>query len=361
MMGFATTYATGAGSRHSMDLSFDDELDSVRGLFEDFFTQESSIDVVRAAEPLGFDASLWRRFLGSGGPAIAIPEGDGGAGASTLALVLIANEAGRRIAPLPIAETFAAAELAARVGASDLVQEIVAGTSIVTLALRPPRDGRLELVPAGAVADVVLGMDGPELVCWRRPAGHDIVPASNFAASPLADWDTACMDRTPLASGSEAQAAYAAATHAWRLYLSALMNGARRTALDIGVEYVKTRDAFGVPIGWFQAIQHRLADLAVAGDGAELLLQEAAWARDTGRPNAAALIEMSFAYNAEVAFRTCRESLQFHGGYGFTLEYDIQLYYRRTKAWPSLDGDPRRSYARVAEALYPLQPDTEEK
>jgi alkylation response protein AidB-like acyl-CoA dehydrogenase len=344
-----------------MDLAIGDELAEVRDLYEDFFSRQSAVDVVRGAEPLGFDPTLWKRFLDSGGPAIAIPEQDGGAGASTLALSLIAVEAGRRLAPVPIPETFAAAALAAEVKANELTAEIASGARMVTLSLRPPIDGILRLVPAGAVADVAIGLRGEELVAWRRPESMTMSQASNFAALPLADWDTSLMEARVLGSGTEARVAYARAVKAWRLFTSAMLNGARRTALEIGVDYVKTRDAFGVTIGWFQAIQHRLADLAVAGDGAELLLQEAAWAWDAGKPNAGDLVEMSFAYNAETAFRTCRESLQFHGGYGFTLEYDIQLFYRRTKAWPLVDGDPRRSYVRVAEALYPPASDTQEK
>jgi alkylation response protein AidB-like acyl-CoA dehydrogenase len=93
-----------------------------------------------------------------------------------------------------------------------------------------------------------------------------------------------------------------------------------------------------VPIGWFQAIQHRLADVTVAGDGAHLLVYEAAWARDTDQMNALELASMAFLFETELAFHTCRESLQFHGGYGYTLEYDIQLYFRRAKGWPWLSA-----------------------
>ena len=91
----------------------------------------------------------------------------------------------------------------------------------------------------------------------------------------------------------------------------------------------------------------------VAGDGAQLLVYEAAWARDTGQPEAAALASMAFLFNADTAFRTTRECLQFHGGYGFTLEYDIQLYFRRAKAWPLALGDPKREYQRLADLAYP--------
>jgi alkylation response protein AidB-like acyl-CoA dehydrogenase len=139
----------------------------------------------------------------------------------------------------------------------------------------------------------------------------------------------------------------------WKLLMAAALDGLRAEALRIGVEYVRDRIQFGVPIGSFQAIQQRLADVTVAGDGAHLLVYEAAWARDRGQANATELALMAFAYLAELAFMTSREALQFHGGYGYTLEYDIQLYFRRAKTWPLALGDPRREYQQLAVRLFP--------
>jgi len=107
-----------------------------------------------------------------------------------------------------------------------------------------------------------------------------------------------------------------------------------------------------VLIGSFQTIQHRLADNATAVDGARLLAYQAAWAHDAGRPAAADLATMSFLFAAETAVTTASESLHFHGGYGYTLEYDIQLYFRRAKAWPLVAGDRRAGYAELARRLY---------
>jgi alkylation response protein AidB-like acyl-CoA dehydrogenase len=108
-----------------------------------------------------------------------------------------------------------------------------------------------------------------------------------------------------------------------------------------------------VLVATFQTIQHRLADNATALEGARLLAYEAAWAQDVDLPAAAGpLATMSFLFAAETAFRTASESLHFHGGYGYALEYDIQLYFRRAKAWPLLGGDPRAAYADLAHRLF---------
>ncbi|MBO0728608.1 MAG: hypothetical protein J2P57_05075, partial [Acidimicrobiaceae bacterium] len=152
--------------------------------------------------------------------------------------------------------------------------------------------------------------------------------------------------------GVRAEALHRQARAEWQLFMAAALDGLRSAALDIGVEYVKSRWAFGVPIGWFQAIQHRLADVATAGEGAQLLLYESAWARDHNRAEADRLATMAFLYQSSVAHLTTRESLQFHGGYGYTLEYDIQLYFRRARAWPLALGDPSLAYRHLAVDLF---------
>ena len=115
---------------------------------------------------------------------------------------------------------------------------------------------------------------------------------------------------------------------------AAALAGLARAALDLGVAYVKERHQFGVPIGSFQTIQHRLADLHTAVDGARLLALEAADALDDARdPDGPALAAMALEFCGQVAEDAAAASLHFHGGYGFMLEYDVQLYVRRAKAW----------------------------
>jgi alkylation response protein AidB-like acyl-CoA dehydrogenase len=138
----------------------------------------------------------------------------------------------------------------------------------------------------------------------------------------------------------------------WRLLTAAALAGLAARALDIGLGYVVQRRAFGVLIGSFQTVQHRLADHATAVDGARLLTYKAAWALDAGLPSAGHLAEAAFLFAAETAFATASDSLHFHGGYGYTLEYDIQLYFRRAKAWPLVAGDRRAGYAALARSRY---------
>jgi alkylation response protein AidB-like acyl-CoA dehydrogenase len=138
----------------------------------------------------------------------------------------------------------------------------------------------------------------------------------------------------------------------WRALTGAALVGLGRRALDIGLAYVLEREAFGVLIGSFQTIQHRLADDDTALEGARLLAYKSAWAQDVGHPQAPELATMAFLFAAETAFRTASDSLHFHGGYGYALEYDIQLYFRRAKAWALAAGDPRAAYASLAHELF---------
>jgi len=345
-----------------MDLSLGEDQLSLRTAFAEFFDKESTLERVRAAEPLGFDPDLWAKLAGTGAIAMGLPEASGGGGASNLDLALVAEQFGRRIAPVPFVEAAAAGHVLAQAGAAGLIGGVADGSTVATIALSPARDGRLRLVPAGAVAEIVVALNGDRLIAVRRQPGPrpHVAPSPNFGSSPLADWLLDSSEQIELAAGPQAVRLYQDGVSLWQLLMAAALGGLRASALDIGVSYVKARKAFGVIIGSFQAIQHRLADLVVAGDGAQLLMYEAAWARDTGEPGAAALASMAFLFAADCAFRTTRECLQFHGGYGFTLEYDIQLFFRRAKAWPLALGDPRREYARLADQVYP-QPQQDEE
>jgi alkylation response protein AidB-like acyl-CoA dehydrogenase len=126
--------------------------------------------------------------------------------------------------------------------------------------------------------------------------------------------------------------------------------GLAARSIEIGVEYVKERKAFGVPIGSFQAVSHGLADAATATEGASLLAREAAWSADAEAepertPELAAL---AFGFSSDAAREASYRSEHYHGGYGFMLEYDIQLYFRRARAWPAQFGPADAAFARAA-------------
>jgi alkylation response protein AidB-like acyl-CoA dehydrogenase len=340
-----------------VDLSLSDDQLAVQASFAQFFAKECPTERVRACEPLGFDAELWRTLVDMGAVSMAVPSGAGGGGAGLVELALVTRPLGYHVAPVPLVEAAVAARLLAHTDTADAHRHLVAaleGTELVTVALRPAVDGVARLVPAGAVADAVVALDGDELVVVARAADGAPVPP-NLGSSPLADRavDAAGGERHVLARGARAAELTADALADWQVATASAMIGIAAAALDIAVAYVKERRQFGVPIGSFQSVQHKLADVATLIDGGRLLVSEAAWAGDDGAANAAALASMAFLFGGRTAQEASGAALHFHGGYGFMLEYDIQLYYRRAKAWSLAAGDPRREQRRLADLLFP--------
>jgi alkylation response protein AidB-like acyl-CoA dehydrogenase len=289
---------------------------------------------------------LWAQLVAAGVPSIAVPESAGGIGGGLLDVALGVEVLGRHLAPVPMVEHTVAARLLAALGA--VPADVVAASTIVTIALRPASDGVAALVPAGAVAEVVVALDDDELVASTSAAPG--TPVSNLACAPLAD--RLLVDARALASGIDALRAHEQALAEWRALTASALVGLGHGALALGVDYVKQRHQFGRPIGSFQAIQHALADISVALDGAQLLARKACWALDARTPEAHDLAAMALLFAAEHAQRASERVLHFHGGYGFMQEYDIQLYYRRAKGWPLVLDSVPRELARLAARRY---------
>lgn len=317
-------------------------IDAFAGLYGDLAPPEA----VRAAEPLGHDDGLWRKLVATGGVEMALPEDRGGFGASLLDLALVAEQHGRHVAPAPLPEAQVAARLLARLEKPPVdLADLAHGHRLVTLAVRPAAHGRAGLVPAGAVADDAIVLVGDRLVLVGLSGA---VPVRNLGCLPLADVALDGEGHTVLAEGPAAVGLFAEAVDEWRVLTAAALSGLAARALEIGVEYVKQRKAFGRFLGEFQAVAHRLADRASEVDGCELLVREAAWAAEADPGRTAELASMALAFAAETARDASHEALHFHGGYGFMLEYPIQLYYRRARAWGAVLESPAAGYRRVA-------------
>jgi alkylation response protein AidB-like acyl-CoA dehydrogenase len=180
------------------------------------------------------------------------------------------------------------------------------------------------------------------------------VAATNIGSSPLA-FRTLGEEggvRVRLAQGERAKGLHRTAIAEWKTLTAAALAGLSGAALKLGVDYANIRQAFGSPIGAYQGVSHRLADAGTASEGAVLIARAAAAAADTDAARFSTLASMAFAFCAETAHSTTAQSLHVHGGYGFTLEYDIQLFLRRAKAWPLALHDPRREYQHIAAALF---------
>lgn len=334
-----------------MDLSLSGEQRQLVDSFAAMYARESTSQRVRAAEPLGFDSRLWKALLETGAVQMAVGEAAGGWGASELELALIAEQYGRALASAPVIEAQVAARLLAKsayAGAS-LLAAAMAGDKLVTFAPRVARGRALGLVPAGAVADTVVALSGERLIAV--PLGENRRLVQNLGSLPLADI-TVENEVVVLAEGDAAQRMFSDALDLWLALTASALAGAAKKAIELGVEYAKQRQAFGTPIGSFQAVSHPLADSATAADGALLLALEAACAFADEPERVTELAAMAFAFAYETARDATQRSLHIHGGYGFSMEGDIQLYYRRARGWAMAYGESALALDRVADARY---------
>lgn len=317
-----------------MRLSLTDDEDSLRSSFGTFFEREAGPAVARAAEPAGFDPLLWQKLVKTGAPDMATAAG----GDATLTdMAVVAAEAGRWIAPVPLVEHLVA---------TTLIPDAVPGAP-AAFAPVPARDGWLRAVPGGAAATEVVALDGDELVVLSLGEPAPLTP--NLASLPLADIELRAARRTVISADDAAAGKFAEARTRWRVLTAATLVGAASMALELARAYVLEREQFGVAVGSFQALQHALADLPGIIDGAWLLAVKAAWAVDSqAEPvidlahndidSATALATMAYVFAAQAAQEATKRSLQCHGGYGYSAEYDIQLYYRRVRGLAVLAG-----------------------
>lgn len=328
-----------------MDLQLTDEQEQLVAAVAALYGKHASPEAVRDAEPGGFDAALWDRLTELGAVAMAVGEEHGGWGATVVDLALVAEQHGRAVAPAPLVDAQVAARVLAGLGDVALA-DVLTGERLVTFALHPAVDGIARGVPAGSVADAAIVRHGDDLVLVDLDDRR--VPFENLGSSPLAD--VPVEGARVLASGADAVGRFEAAVDDWLRLTAAALVGLAARGLEIGVDYVKERHAFGVPIGSFQAVAHPLADSAAAIDGARLIAYEAAWAADDAPERAAELAGLAFGFAGDAARDVTATALHVHGGYGFMMEYDAQLYWRRARAWTNAWGEPARAYRRATVA-----------
>ncbi len=337
-----------------MNLELADDQLLLKDSFERLFKVESSSVRVRAAEPSGFDAALWRELAEMGALVMRVPEAQGGGGFGLLDAQIVAEEAGKALASAPLIEAIVTSALLARLAlagngaALALLARVTGESAIISLALFDAGERAEQIVPGGAVAHVVLARDGDRIVALNSGRQEDFL--ENLADLPIARWQLS--GGTVLAQGPEASAAFAAALEEWKLLTAAELNGMARRAVELAAAYASERIQFGAPIGGYQGIAHPLANLISDIDGGRLLNWWAASRIAEGAADAGATAAMSFWWAAKTAGQAGETGLHTHGGYGLSLEYDAQLYHRRTKARALLAGDPNETLIAVGRRLW---------
>ena len=376
-----------------MDFGFSEEQEMLRKSARDFLAAESPMTYVRRMmeDDRGFTDAQWKQMAELGWMGLILPEQYGGAGGDFVDMVVVLEEMGRAVLPGPFFATVVLGGVALLEGGSDgqkasFLPKIAAGDLRVTLAQLEPnarwdaegielqarKDGggyRLAgtklFVPDAHTADVIIvagrepgskGAEGVTLFLVDAGASgvkstllktmdqtrklcevvlEDVrVPADRVLGQPGAGWKL--LDRV---------------VDRGKVGLCAEMCGGAQKVLEMSVEYAKVREQFGRPIGSFQAIQHKCANMLVEVESSKSATYYAAWAVANDVPEAPLAAAMAKAYCSDAYRHTAGEGIQIHGGIGFTWEHDMHIYFKRAKSSEVTFGDATWNREIVAQLI----------
>ena len=375
-----------------MDFGLGEEQVMLKTSARDFLEKECPKKLVRDMmdDEKGYSPDLWRKMADLGWHGLIFPEEYGGVGSSFIDLAVLIEEMGRALVPGPFIPTVLSGRAILSTGNGEQKQKFLPaisnGDMIMTLALLETGDGLEPMditvtatqsgdnfiingtklfVPDANVADFLLCVvrtkdatsnengislflvdvkaDGIEIEVLDTMTGEKLcevafngvtVPASNMLGALHRGWPVV---QTILEEATVAECAW--------------MTGGAWWILETCIEYAKERVQFGVPIGSFQAIQHKLADVAVEVEGATSISYYAAWAISEDDPERTLAASVAKAWCSDIYKHAAFEGIQIHGGIGFTWDHDMHLYFKRAKSSQVAFGDGDYHRERVVQLL----------
>lgn len=322
-----------------MDFRLGEDQRALQQGARDFCRSEITSEVVRGAfdGPDGDAPELYKKMAELGWLGLTVPEEHGGLGMGTIEQAVVCEELGYVNAPGAFFSTGCLAIPAlVALGADDLLEPLVEGSKRATVA----EDG--DLVCDGGIADGVVFVGDGRATWFEREEldveTHETVDGTRRFAEVVPK--TGGRDLGP---ADTLDPVIDAATAA----LCAEMVGGMQWALDTTVEYAKEREQFGRPVGSFQAVKHRLADMMVRTESSRSAAYYAAYANANGEPDAAYASSVAKAYCSDAGFFVTGEAIQLHGGIGFTWEHDAHLYFKRAVTNQVLLGDAAYHHERA--------------
>ena len=332
-----------------MRFAFDDDQLAFAEALREVLSKECGPDVVRAAWAGADSAGLWGQLCEMGVVGLLAPEGVGGMGLGDLDLVALLVEAGRFAVPLPLSDVAAVAVPAIRDhaqpdDAESLLGDLCSGARRVAVGLAV--DGGLVEGATRAAAFLLEADDGLHLVDADVVGIEPVDTVDGARHLSRISWTPS--DATRLAN---AVVAAGQANDRAALAAAAELCGLSHTMLGMTVGYVSERKQFGVPVGSYQALKHRLADALLALELAQPLVIRAAATLDAGDPDASVHVSMAKAQASDAAGIVAEAALQCHGAIGYTVEYDLHLFLKRAWALQRRAGDAARHRRRVQRFL----------
>jgi alkylation response protein AidB-like acyl-CoA dehydrogenase len=377
-----------------MDIGFSEEQELLRDTAHKFLDGNCTTRFVRdmMATEAAVTPEFWRQLAANGWLGIAFPEEDGGSGLGLTDLVVLMEEIGRAVMPGPYPATVllggaAIAETGSAAQRGEWLPRLAAGDAKGTLAWTEPNarwdaagitasareiaggfllSGVKMFVPDAHLADVIV-------VAARTSDGSTMEDGVSLFLVPK---ETAGLGVTLLPSVDETRklcevrldnvrvpdgALLGELHRGWAklslvvdraaVALAAEICGVATRVLDITVDYAKMRVAYGKPIGFYQGVKHKCADMLVDIENAKSLTYYAAWAVDEGDPDAVMAVSMAKAAASDAGRRVCAAGIQLHGGIGMTWEHDLHLYLKRAKADEIALGDASWHRERIARLM----------
>jgi len=376
-----------------MDFGFNADQEMLRATARKFLENECTSEFVRTrmAEDAGFTPEFWTKLAEQGWLGLVYPEQYGGAGLGFVDLTVLMEEMGRAVMPGPFFSTLLGGLVILETGTEEQKKEwltrIAEGEARVTLAWTEPNarwdaagvmttakasgsgftlSGTKLFVPDAHVAQALVVVartresnkpeDGVSL--FLMPAG---AKGLSVKLLPTMDQtrklcevkldDVTVPSSALLGSKDGGWAPLARVIERATVALCAEMCGGAQKVLDMTTEYAKIRIAFGKPIGSYQGVKHKAADMLVDVENAKSLTYYAAWAVDENVPEAPLAASMAKAYTSDAFRKVSGAGIQLHGGIGFTWEHDLHLYFKRSKSSEATFGDATFHRERVAELI----------
>jgi alkylation response protein AidB-like acyl-CoA dehydrogenase len=377
-----------------MDFGFSQEQELLRSTARKFFENECPSTFVRQRmeEPAGVTDEFWAKLAEQGWLGLVYPEEFGGTGLGFVDLTVLMEEMGRVVMPGPFFSTVVLGGLAIlEAGSPEQKKEwlgrISAGEAKVALAVTEPsaRWDAAGITVAARKSGQGWSLSGTKLFVLDAHIADAIVVAARTAERGRPDEgvglflvprETAgvavkllpTMDQTRklcevtltdvavpasalLGDAEGGFPSLARVLERATVALCAEMCGGAQKVLEMTTEYAKIRVAFGKPIGTYQGVKHKAADMLVESENAKSLTYYAAWAVDENVPEAALAASMAKAYASDAYRRIAAAGIQLHGGIGFTWEHDLHLYFKRAKSSEMMFGDATYHRERVAQLI----------
>src|SRR5215212_10193859 len=327
-----------------MNFDFTDDQQAIKRTANEMLAARFKPERMRElAEAERYDDDAWKEMCELGWAGIFIDEDHGGQGLGIVELVILMEELGFALAPVPFLSN-AAAGLAIQYAGTDEQKErwlpgIASGEARGTVGIL--RDGEARLVPDADSAEVIvlIGFDG----------STNVIEASAAEIEPFETMDRTRRFARVRAEGGEPLAGDCfAAGDRIATALSAETVGVSQRAMEMAVEYARDRKQFDRPIGAYQAVSHRCAQMLFEVEGSRSAAYYAGWCADAEPESLPAASSMAKAYSSDAGWRVCGSSLQVHGGIGFTWEHDLHFFLKRAKTNAMLYGSASEHRERLA-------------